>query len=126
MIPPGTGKNALATGVAALMAPGNVGKVAREATAWVEAAIAAVKTAPGGDAYGDDEAIAGLATAYPAVGAALEGRRPPSVAPAGGRRLSRMTIAPRARLCHDAAHGARTSRRSIHWKRKNARRAGAR
>jgi hypothetical protein len=59
MIPPGSGKNALATGIAALMAPGNVGKVAREATAWVEAAIAVVKTAPDNPYGNDDEAIAG-------------------------------------------------------------------
>ncbi len=62
MIPPGKeyGKGeALATGVAALIKPGNIGAVAKEATAWVEAAIAAVKNAPGGEAYGDDEAIAG-------------------------------------------------------------------
>ncbi len=45
----------------------------------------------------DDDAIAAMAAAYPSVGAALEGSRVPSVAPAGGRRLSRMTIAPRMR-----------------------------
>ena len=63
----------------------------QESGAYLEA------TEPVGALVLDDEAIAGLAAAYPAVGAALEGRRPPSVAPAGGRRLSRMTIAPRAR-----------------------------
>lgn len=44
MIPPGCG-NGLATGIAALMKPGNVGTVAREATQWVEVAIAAVRQA---------------------------------------------------------------------------------
>jgi len=43
----------------------------------------------------DDETIAGLAATYPAVAVALEGRS--AVAPVGGQRLSRMTIAPRAR-----------------------------
>jgi ABC-type multidrug transport system fused ATPase/permease subunit len=45
----------------------------------------------------DDDTIAALAGAYPAVGAALDGRSASAVAPAGGRRLSRMTIAPRVR-----------------------------
>jgi hypothetical protein len=61
MVPPGCGdgKHAAAgVAIAALMAPGNIGKVAREATAWVEAAIAAVKSAPD-NPYTDDEAIAG-------------------------------------------------------------------
>ncbi|HEV7523320.1 MAG TPA: ABC transporter transmembrane domain-containing protein [Acidimicrobiia bacterium] len=51
----------------------------------------------------DDEAIAGIAATHPTVGAALDGSRVPSVAPAGGRRLSRMTIAPRARPSLGAA-----------------------
>ena len=41
----------------------------------------------------DDEDLAGVAARFPSVGVALAGR--PSVpAPTGGRRLSRMTIAP--------------------------------
>jgi hypothetical protein len=59
LIPPGSGKNAVGVAVANMTKPGNLSAVAREATAWVEAAIAAVKAAPGGAAYGDDEAIAG-------------------------------------------------------------------
>ncbi len=45
----------------------------------------------------DDEAIAAMAAEYPSVGAVLDGSRPPAVAPAGGRRLSRMTMMPRGR-----------------------------
>jgi tRNA G18 (ribose-2'-O)-methylase SpoU len=56
MISPGCG-NGLATAIEALTKPGNLGAVAREATTWVEAAIAAVKAAPD-NPYGDDEAIA--------------------------------------------------------------------
>jgi len=40
----------------------------------------------------DDEAIAALAAQLPEVAAALEGRHAPSVAPAGGQRLSRLTF----------------------------------
>jgi ABC-type multidrug transport system fused ATPase/permease subunit len=46
----------------------------------------------------DDEAIAGLAAVFPTVAAALTGSEPRPVAPGGGRRLSRMTIAPASRL----------------------------
>jgi energy-coupling factor transporter ATP-binding protein EcfA2 len=46
----------------------------------------------------DDESIAALAASLPAVGAALEGSRPPAVSPAGGRRLTRMTLMPGNRL----------------------------
>ena len=46
----------------------------------------------------DDEAVAALAASLPAVGAALEGTRAPAAAPAGGRRLTRMTLMPGARL----------------------------
>jgi tRNA G18 (ribose-2'-O)-methylase SpoU len=35
MIPPNTGKDALAVGIEAIKKPGNVGAVAREATDWV-------------------------------------------------------------------------------------------
>ncbi len=44
-----------------LSAPGNIGKRARQATAWVEAAIAAVKNAPGENPYRamSDEDVAG-------------------------------------------------------------------
>ncbi len=55
MVPPGGN---LGTAIDALRKPGNVVAVAREATAWVEAAIAAVKAAPG-STWTDDEAIAG-------------------------------------------------------------------
>ena len=55
MVPPGGG---LHTALAALTKPGNVGNVAREATDWVETAIAAVKAAPD-NPYPDDEVIAG-------------------------------------------------------------------
>lgn len=46
----------------------------------------------------DDEAVAALAASLPPVGAALEGSRAPIAAPAGGRRLTRMTLMPGARL----------------------------
>ncbi len=48
----------------------------------------------------DDEAVAALAALHPAVAAALEGARTaaPAPAPAGGRRLTRMTMGPGARL----------------------------
>ena len=39
-----------------------------------------------------DEALAALATKYPSVATALEGRVRPAVAPAGGQRLSRLTM----------------------------------
>jgi hypothetical protein len=42
----------------------------------------------------DDEAIAAIAAAYPVVADALGGSAP-AAAPAGGQRLSRMTMAPR-------------------------------
>lgn len=57
LIPPGSSKDAMATGITGLMKPGNVSQIAREATAWVEAAVAAVKAAPA-NPYGEDEAIA--------------------------------------------------------------------
>lgn len=61
MVPPGTGKGALAVAVGAMVKPGNVAAVAREATAWVELAIAAVRQAaePNPWKHADDEAIAG-------------------------------------------------------------------
>jgi ABC-type transport system involved in Fe-S cluster assembly fused permease/ATPase subunit len=40
----------------------------------------------------DDEALAALAAQLPEVAVALEGRREPAVAPAGGQRLSRLTF----------------------------------
>ena len=46
----------------------------------------------------DDEAVRGLAAVHPSVGAALEGRDAPDAVPAGGTRLSRLTIAPGSRL----------------------------
>lgn len=61
MIPPGTKKGqGLATGMAALMKPGNIQQVCKEATEWVEQAIDAVKACPDGGWWGDEnEAIAG-------------------------------------------------------------------
>jgi hypothetical protein len=56
MIPSGAG---FLEGLQALTTPGNVGKLAREATAWVEQAIAVVKSAPDNPYGNDDEAIAG-------------------------------------------------------------------
>lgn len=56
MVPAGGG---LATALQALTKPGNLAAVAKEATAWVEAAIAVVKTAPDNPYGEDDEAIAG-------------------------------------------------------------------
>jgi ATP-binding cassette subfamily B protein len=44
----------------------------------------------------DDDAITGLSAAFPSVAAALAGARPPTAVPAGGTRLSRMTLAPLA------------------------------
>jgi hypothetical protein len=58
MIPPGTA-NPLGVGVAALVRPGNLAAVAREATAWVEQILTAVKAAPDNPYGTDDEAIAG-------------------------------------------------------------------
>lgn len=63
MVPPGCGgkakDGAFAVAINALTTPGNLVQMTRAATAWVEKAIEAVKKAPGGEAYGDDEAIAG-------------------------------------------------------------------
>ncbi len=60
MIPPGC-KDGLATGVAALTKPGNVQAIAKEATEWVNAAIAAVRAAPGENPWreANEESIAG-------------------------------------------------------------------
>jgi hypothetical protein len=55
MVPPG---GDIADAIEAIRKPGNIGAVAREATAWVERAIALVKTAPD-NPYPDDESIAG-------------------------------------------------------------------
>ena len=59
MIPPGT-KNGLVTGIEAIRKPGNLVSVAREATKWVEEALALVKAAPDNPWGEDDEAIAGV------------------------------------------------------------------
>ena len=56
MVPPGAG---FAEGLRELTLPGNIGKRAREATAWVEKAIALLKTTPDNPHGDDDEAIAG-------------------------------------------------------------------
>lgn len=58
MVPPGCG-NGLQTALAALTKPGNVVAVAKEATMWVNEAIAVMKTAPDSPYGDDDEAIAG-------------------------------------------------------------------
>ena len=55
MGPPGGGAGAV---VANLVRPGNLAAVAREATEWVESAIATVKSAPD-NPYATDEEIAG-------------------------------------------------------------------
>jgi len=54
-IPPGGG---VADGVLFLSNKKKLQNAAREATEWVFEAIDAVRNAPGGEAYGDDEAIA--------------------------------------------------------------------
>jgi hypothetical protein len=60
MIPADTPKGqALATGVRALTTTGNIGVVAREATEWVEKALALVKRSKHNPFGDDDEAIAG-------------------------------------------------------------------
>lgn len=62
MVPPGCGDGkgaAFAVAINALATPGNLAQMTKAAAAWVEAAITAVRNAPGGAAYGDDEAIAG-------------------------------------------------------------------
>jgi hypothetical protein len=63
MVPPGSGDGkgkAFQVAMEALTKPGNVAKVAREATAWVEAALHAVREAaePNPWKSADDEAIA--------------------------------------------------------------------
>ena len=57
-IPPGGG---FAAGVAFLLDPDRIGRVAREATAWAEQAVKLVRDAPGANPWrsADDEAIAG-------------------------------------------------------------------
>ena len=56
MVPPAGG---LAETVALMAKPGGIGGAAKEATVWVEQAIAAAKAAPGNPYGDDDEAIAG-------------------------------------------------------------------
>jgi len=46
----------------------------------------------------DEEAIRGIAAEHPSVASALQGGGPSAPAPAGGTRLSRLTIAPGSRL----------------------------
>jgi len=55
MIPSGGG---LLDGIRALSSPESIGNYAREATTWVEKAIATVKAAPDNSWGNDDEAIA--------------------------------------------------------------------
>ena len=52
-------KGGFADGLKFLAQPDRVLTAAKAATAWVFAAIDAVKAAPDGGVYGDDEAIAG-------------------------------------------------------------------
>jgi hypothetical protein len=60
MIPADTPKGqALEAGVRALTTPGNVGVLTKEATAWVEMALALVKRSKHNPYGDDDEAIAG-------------------------------------------------------------------
>lgn len=56
LVPKGGG---LTGAIQELVTPGNIGKRAQEATAWVTEAIAAVKDAPNNPYGDDDEAIAG-------------------------------------------------------------------
>jgi hypothetical protein len=58
MVPAGS-KDGLAAALNSLTRPGGIGDAAKEATAWVEQAIAAVKAAPDNPYGDDDEAIAG-------------------------------------------------------------------
>ncbi len=46
----------------------------------------------------DDEAVRGLAGVHPEIAQALEGTRRPAAGPAGGQRLSRLTMAPGNRM----------------------------
>jgi hypothetical protein len=55
MVPKGAG---LAGALKSMVTPGAIGNFAREATQWVETALAAVKAAPGNPYGDDDEAIA--------------------------------------------------------------------
>lgn len=60
MVPASTPKGkGMEMAVNALRKPGNIGATAREATAWVEAALEAVRSAPDNPYGDDDEAIAG-------------------------------------------------------------------
>ncbi len=56
LVPPGGG---LASALTAMATPGRLLAASREATAWGEAAIAAVKSTPNNPYGDDDEAIAG-------------------------------------------------------------------
>jgi len=56
-IPPGTPEPWNA-GAVALATPGNISRLAREATAWVTGALLAIKSAPDNPFGDDDEAIA--------------------------------------------------------------------
>jgi len=58
-IPAGSGKDSLARGLDMLTNRGKFSSVAAEASAWVQAAIATMKTAPDNPYGDDDEAIAG-------------------------------------------------------------------
>lgn len=58
MVPPGIGNKAFSHAMGELTKPGNLVEIAKEATRWVEAALAAVKAAPDCPFGNDDEAIA--------------------------------------------------------------------
>jgi hypothetical protein len=63
LVPPLRGDDegrAIAVAVAGLFRPGNLMRVCREATAWVRAALTAVKAAPDNPYGDDDELIAGV------------------------------------------------------------------
>lgn len=57
MIPPGT-PNPFATGIQALIDPSRLVAAGKEATEWVQHALALVKAAPDNPYGGDDEVIA--------------------------------------------------------------------
>jgi hypothetical protein len=58
IVPAGSGKKSFSVAVEALRKEGNLLRICREATAWVEEALAVVKSAPDNPHGNDDEAIA--------------------------------------------------------------------
>ena len=59
----------------------------------------------------DDDAIRGLAVSHPEIAAALEGTTPRTIGPAGGTRLSRMTIGVSPPCRRSSPWGPRWARR---------------